>query len=137
MRAAFLLALAPGAAAVGWSQFRGGPYRDGTTTTVGPKANNLLWRFLLRGTSQGAPTDLGCGGLRALLQLLEAPQAGARAAAARCLCNCSVRPEARDELLDGSGAAFEQRQVVLLDGRGEREGARDAHARARSRLFAG
>ena len=56
MRTLLLLALAPGATAVGWSQFRGGPYRDGTTTTVGPKANNLLWRFLLRGTSQGAPT---------------------------------------------------------------------------------
>ena len=54
--ALLLLALAPTATAVGWSQFRGGPYRDGTTTTVGPKANNLLWRFLLRGTSQGAPT---------------------------------------------------------------------------------
>ena len=56
MRTLLLPALAPGATAVGWSQFRGGPYRDGTTTTVGPKANNLLWRFLLRGTSQGAPT---------------------------------------------------------------------------------
>ena len=57
MRVLLLVALAPTATAVGWSQFRGGPYRDGgTTTTVGPKANNLLWRFLLRGTSQGAPT---------------------------------------------------------------------------------
>lgn len=56
LRILLLLALAPRAAAVGWSQFRGGPYRDGTTTTVGPTSSNLLWRFLLRGTSQGAPT---------------------------------------------------------------------------------
>lgn len=39
-----------------WSEFRGGPYRDGVTDQIGPAGNGTSWRFLLRGASMAPPT---------------------------------------------------------------------------------
>ena len=54
---AVLLALCAGAVdSESWAMFRGGPFRDGYTSSVGPTSNGTAWKFLLRTESLAPPT---------------------------------------------------------------------------------